>query len=45
MRGQIWGRGNLKLGGGELPKGGGRKCRKIWCIFDANDANDARFLS
>ena len=44
MRGQIWGRGNLKLAGGELPKGGG-KCRKIWCIFDANDANDARFLS
>ena len=39
-------KGKLEIRWGRAPKrGGGGKCRKIWCIFDANDANDARFLS
>ena len=29
VRGQIWGRGNLKLAGGELPKGGGANVAKF----------------
>ena len=38
-------KGKLEISWGRAPKrGGGRKCRKTWCIFDANDANDARLM-
>ena len=42
--GTIRGRGKLKIGGGELPKGRGGKWREIYCILEGCDVNDARFL-
>ena len=38
-------KGKLEIRWGRAPKRGGGANVAKFCIFDANDANDARFLS